>query len=165
VPYHPVVKPKPLEVPVEKQKPDKPRPQVQRIANVQPRIEAPPVEVAILVEQGEPAPPEVATADTSVDIVDTAPVAAVRLEYAEAPPPTYPREPLRRRIEGTVMLQVLVDVDGHPLDVLVQESSGNRQLDEAARTQVLKRWRFRPAMRDGVAIQALGLVPVVFKVQ
>jgi periplasmic protein TonB len=64
-----------------------------------------------------------------------------------------------------VLLQVLVDIDGRPLDVLIQQSSGNRRLDEAARLQVLKRWTFRPAMQNGVAIQAMGLVPVVFKVQ
>lgn len=165
VTYRPVLKPKPIEVPIERPKPDETRPQVRRIATVQPRIEAPPVDVPILVEQGDPAPPDAGDAEAPVDVIEAPSVAAVRLEYADAPPPAYPREPLRRRIEGTVMLQVLVDVDGRPLDVLVQQSSGNRQLDEAARTQVLKRWKFRPATRDGVAIQALGLVPVVFKLQ
>ena len=90
------------------------------------------------------------------------PIAAVRLEYASAPPPAYPRDALRMRAEGTVMLQVLVDRDGRPLDVQVQSSSGNRALDEAARKHVLKRWTFRPAMRDGVAVQAIGIVPIDF---
>ena len=165
VPYHPIVKPKPLEVPVERQKPDKPQQRVQRIATVQPRIETPPVDVPILVEEGEQAPPDTGPVIDTPDVIEPGPVAAVRLEYANAPAPAYPREELRRRIEGTVLLQVLVDVDGRPLDVLVQQSSGNRRLDEAARLQVLKRWTFRPAMQDGVAIQAMGLVPVVFKVQ
>jgi protein TonB len=66
------------------------------------------------------------------------------------------------RHEGTVLLEVLVDVDGRPLRVDVRRSSGHRQLDDAAREQVLARWRFRPAMRDGRAIQAIGLVPVNF---
>lgn len=165
VPYTPIVKPKPLEVPIERQKPDKPQQRVQRIATVQPRIETPPVDVPILVEEGEQAPPDTGPVIDTPDVIEPGPVAAVRLEYASAPPPAYPREELRRRIEGTVLLQVLVDVDGRPLDVLVQQSSGNRRLDEAARLQVLKRWMFRPAMQDGVAIQAMGLVPVVFKVQ
>ena len=33
---------------------------------------------------------------------------------------------------------------------------------EAARKHVLKRWMFRPAMQDGVAVQAIGLVPINF---
>jgi protein TonB len=69
---------------------------------------------------------------------------------------------LRDGVQGTVMLQVLVDVDGHPLEVQVQHSSGNRQLDNAARRQVLEHWTFRPAMKDGRAVQAIGLVPIAF---
>jgi protein TonB len=154
----------PIPVPVEK--PDKPRPEVRNIASVQPpRVEAPAIDVPILVEEGEQAPPDTGpVVDHGSDVVQPT-IAAVRLEYAHAPAPAYPREELRRRIEGTVLLQVLVDVDGHPLDVVVQQSSGNHRLDEAARLQVLKRWTFRPAMQNGVAIQAMGLVPVVFKIQ
>lgn len=91
----------------------------------------------------------------------TAPT-AVQLEYLSAPPPKYPRGALSRRIEGTVLLQVLVGVNGRPLDVTVSQSSGNRELDEAARSQILKRWSFRPAMQNGQAVQALGMVPIAF---
>ncbi|MDQ3159561.1 MAG: energy transducer TonB [Pseudomonadota bacterium] len=91
----------------------------------------------------------------------TAPT-AVQLEYLSAPPPKYPRGALARRIEGTVLLQVLVGIDGRPLDVTVSQTSGNRELDEAARSQILKRWSFRPAMKNGQPVQALGLVPVAF---
>ncbi len=87
---------------------------------------------------------------------------AIQLEYLSAPPPKYPRNALSRRIEGTVLLQVLVGVDGRPLEVTVSQSSGNHELDEAARSQILKRWSFRPAMKNGQAVQALGLVPVAF---
>ncbi|MGV8944562.1 TonB family protein [Thermomonas sp.] len=93
--------------------------------------------------------------------ISTAPT-AVQLEYLSAPPPKYPRGALSRRIEGTVLLQVLVGIDGRPLDVSVSQSSGNRELDEAARSQILKRWSFRPAMKNGQAVQALGMVPVAF---
>ncbi|MGN6512928.1 MAG: energy transducer TonB, partial [Lysobacteraceae bacterium] len=91
------------------------------------------------------------------------PLAGVQLEYAQAPAPAYPRDALRDGIEGSVLLKVLVDVDGRPLDVQVARSSGNRSLDRAAREQVLRQWRFRPAMRDGRAVQAIGLVPVEFR--
>ena len=94
----------------------------------------------------------------------TAPT-AIQLEYMSAPPPKYPRNALSRRIEGTVLLQVLVGIDGRPIDVTVSQSSGNRELDEAARSQILKRWSFRPAMKNGQAVQAVGLVPVAFALQ
>jgi periplasmic protein TonB len=61
-----------------------------------------------------------------------------------------------------VTLRVLVDVDGRPIDVQVEHSSGHRVLDAAAKKQVLAKWRFRPAMQDGQVVQAIGMVPVVF---
>ena len=88
--------------------------------------------------------------------------APMQLAYRDAPAPAYPRAALQRRLAGTVLLQVLVDVDGRPLEVTVSRSSGHRELDEAARLQVLKRWRFQPANRDGLPVQAIGLVPVEF---
>ncbi|MFS8137643.1 MAG: TonB family protein [Thermomonas sp.] len=93
--------------------------------------------------------------------VSSAPT-TVLLEYLSAPAPNYPRGALARQIEGTVLLQVLVGIDGRPVEVTVSQSSGNRDLDEAARQQILKRWSFRPAMKNGQAVQALGLVPVAF---
>lgn len=109
-----------------------------------------PVAGSPVVEEVTPVPP-------------TGPLAGVQLEYAQAPAPAYPRDALRDAIEGTVLLKVLVDVDGRPLDVQIERSSGNRSLDRAAREQVLQRWRFRPAVQDGRAVQAIGLVPVDFR--
>ena len=68
----------------------------------------------------------------------------------------------QRGITGTVLLQVLVGIDGRPLEVTVAQSSGNRELDEAARAQVLKRWSFQPASKNGQAVQAIGMVPIEF---
>ena len=126
---------------------------------------------AVLVADGSEAAvaPDVPVADTppaAGDIGDIAPpVQGVSLQYAAAPPPSYPAAARRMHFEGTVLLAVLVDTNGRPLRVEVRESSGHRQLDEAARDQVLARWRFQPAMRDGRAIQAIGLVPVDFRLR
>jgi protein TonB len=118
----------------------------------------------VVVDDGVlPADPvDTSPAETRAPAETSGPVPGVRLEYQQAPAPAYPRDALRDGIQGTVMLQVLVDVDGRPLDVRIQQSSGNRQLDNAARRQVLEHWRFRPAMKDGRAIQAIGLVPIDF---
>jgi len=69
---------------------------------------------------------------------------------------------LRNPQQGTVLLRVEVDSSGQPVAVSIERSSGSRSLDQAARQQVLKRWRFEPAQRDGVAVPAIGLVPVQF---
>lgn len=97
--------------------------------------------------------------------IPTGPAEASSLEYLTAPPPPYPPDAVRQQIEGVVTLRVLVDVDGTPLEVEIKRSSGNRRLDEAARRQIMRKWRFKPAIRDGVAIQVYGVVPVEFSLQ
>jgi protein TonB len=84
------------------------------------------------------------------------------IAYETATPPAYPIQALRAGVEGTVLLKVLVDVTGKPVQVAVQHSSGSHALDDVARRHVLSTWRFHPAMRDGRAIEAWALVPVRF---
>ena len=136
-----------------------------------PRIEVPPtpgpaVVVDLGSEQAMPALPEAPATDLASSLeVATQPLAGARLEYLHAPPPIYPRASMRAGNEGTVLLEVLVDVDGHPLRVEVRQGSGDSRLDAAARRQVLAHWQFRPAMHNGRAIQAIGLVPVNFRLR
>ena len=125
--------------------------------------------VAVSETGTERATESTATEDAGPVIESMAPAAMgpapVQLEYERAPAPNYPRNAQRLGLTGTVTLQVLVGIDGRPLEVSVVQSSGHRELDEAARAQVLKRWSFRPATRDGQAIQAIGMVPIQFSLQ
>lgn len=150
--------PPPIPVPIVKQ-PPQPTPDV-----IRPQTTTPQAEAQVIVDQGSQQAIETPVPTNSPASIEASPtpLPGVRLEYADAPAPSYPRDALREGVEGTVMLQVLVDADGRPLDVQIQHSSGNRQLDLAARRQVLERWRFRPAMKDGRAVQAIGLVPIAF---
>ncbi|NIK53017.1 protein TonB [Xanthomonas arboricola] len=106
-------------------------------------------------------------ADTALDSAPTiaapsGPIEAGQLQYLSSPAPSYPVAALRAGQQGTVLLRVLVGTDGRPAEVSVQTSSGHRALDLAARSQVLRNWRFQPAMQNGQAVQAYGLVPVSF---
>ena len=160
----PIRRPEKLEV-----LPPPPKPERQtRLRNpVRTPAPTPPQPPIVIVEGADVAPPPGPVVDEVpvTPIIDTGPVAMERLEYASAPPPPYPPEAMRRRIEGTVLLRVLVDVDGRPLDAWVETSSGNRALDEAAQKFVLKKWRFRPAMQGSTAVQAIGLVPIKFSMR
>jgi len=78
------------------------------------------------------------------------------------PIPPYPAELLAARIEGKPTLRVLVGANGRAKEVTVHRSSGYRAFDESARDTVLRRWRFIPAKRKGVAVDCEVLVPVVF---
>ena len=76
-------------------------------------------------------------------------------------PPRYPLEAVRRGQQGNVMLNVLVATDGSVISVDVAQSSGFPLLDRAARDAVAK-WRFRPGMRDGLAVPSTIPVPLTF---
>ncbi|MFS8137809.1 MAG: energy transducer TonB [Thermomonas sp.] len=77
------------------------------------------------------------------------------------PPPNYPRDALRRGIGGTVRVQVTVAPDGSVERMEVASSSGNRDLDRAA-MEAVRRWRFKPAMRNGQPVSATVVIPLDF---
>ena len=78
------------------------------------------------------------------------------------PKPPYPLAARRRGLEGRVLLVVHVRADGSCARVQLKRSSGHAQLDDAALSTV-RRWRFLPAQRAGVAIDSWVEVPVSFR--
>jgi protein TonB len=117
---------------------------------VEGNVAAPPVTVPTL------APPQ----SVPGTAVNAAPVEA-SLAYRAAPL-QFPVQALRQRMHGSVLLRVLVDESGKPMDVVVEQSSGFALLDRSARAQVLASWRFQPALVDGKAVRAWARVPVTF---
>lgn len=159
-------KPKPDPIPViEKIRPatNDPKP---KVVQAQPQPVATQTDIAVPdgTEYVEPQPVDTTIGPTEIG-TPVEPQAASSLEYAAAPPPTYPRDALMDGLQGTVYLKVLVDVDGKPLSVEIQRSSGHHKLDDAAKRQVLKKWKFRPAIQNGQAIQVYGIVPVHFSLE
>jgi periplasmic protein TonB len=81
---------------------------------------------------------------------------------ADNPKPEYPLAARRRGIEGRVVVQAVVPPSGENPWVGVLRSSGHDVLDRAA-LAAIKNWRFRPATRDGQAIEAGVDIAVVFR--
>lgn len=65
--------------------------------------------------------------------------------------PVYPAFSSENGEEGVVGISVSVAADGTPTRVIVSESSGYSRLDQSAKRAV-QNYRFKPAMRGGVAI-------------
>lgn len=155
--------PKPIEAAIAAPHPaSTPLPAVPRVerTTVAPVDDAPVFETAGPLDL--PALPRMA-ADAGPAIPDLSPLTGARLAYASAPPPPYPPAAVRMGRSGTVLLEVTVDAEGRPVDVRVVRSSGHRDLDRSALQQVLRHWRFQPAMRDGHAVTAVGRIPVDFR--
>lgn len=138
-------------------------------ASLQPRVDA--LHNPLLLEPlpgdltADPSGPAESAQTQEASLVPVLPPSRAALQTLSAPPPPYPGKAVRERLTGTVVLEILVDVDGLPMEVRVVESSGHRELDRAARRVVLARWRFVPATVDGHAVQALGRVPIEFKLE
>lgn len=142
-------------------------PRIQPPAVTHQQVIAPPsMDVPLLADQGEfiaAVPEPSADAGAAATIEPPGPPTGMQLQYAHAPSPAYPPPAVRRGLEGVVLLRVLVDVDGRPLEVQVERSSGHAVLDREAQRHVRRHWRFQPALRDGQPVQAVGLVPVDFR--
>jgi len=82
--------------------------------------------------------------------------------YLHNPSPSYPMAARRRGDQGTVTVKVLVTAEGLPANVSLEKTSGHAALDEAAVTAV-RSWRFVPAREGKQAVEALYIVPVVYR--
>jgi TonB family protein len=74
--------------------------------------------------------------------------------------PKYPEGAFNKRVQGTVLLMLVIDTAGNVSEAEVLESV--KELDEASITCV-KEWRFKPALKDGQAVGTLALAPVKFR--
>jgi protein TonB len=109
------------------------------------------------------APQPAPVAAPAVQAPVAAPITAARFDadYLQNPKPVYPAMSRRLGEEGKVVLRVRVSVQGQPLTVEVNKSSGFPRLDDAARLAV-ERWRFVPARQGNEPIEASVLVPLNF---
>jgi protein TonB len=144
-----VPEPKPSPEPVKKKRIAKPKPTAKPVAQPQP------------VEVAASRVPVVESGSATVDL----PVILPRADaaYLKNPPPKYPRIMLRRGIEGTVLVSAEVLDDGRCHHVKLKESSGHRQLDEAALSAV-KSWQFVPARKGNMKVVAWVDIPVDFRI-
>ncbi|MCW8807871.1 MAG: energy transducer TonB [Rhodanobacter sp.] len=69
--------------------------------------------------------------------------------------PTYPRAALRARRSGWVVVSFTINPNGRTSDVQVVDSQPRRLFDRAA-TDAVRRYRFTPAMKDGVAVSTVS---------
>jgi periplasmic protein TonB len=104
------------------------------------------------------APPAIETGPTVPALPDTEPTAVGYGMHASV---AYPHDSLKAREQGTVMLLVLVGLDGKVEDIKIDKSSGYARLDRAALNAV-KTWSFNPARHGGIAERAWAKVPISF---
>jgi len=77
--------------------------------------------------------------------------------------PEYSKAALAARLEGKVVLSIIVNQEGIPEDVTVLKPLG-MGLDESAE-ECVKKWRFNPGTKDGRPVKVRAKVEVSFQMQ
>lgn len=153
----PEPEPEPLPEPIEDAKPVLEAPE--------PKPEEEPEEIE---EEPEPEPePEpvaerTALEESEADGLSNEPVMVSEPAIRNWVEPRYPRTAQRRNQQGVVMLDVIVDEEGNPLEISILTSSGHNALDEAAIAAV-SRWEFEPEQRNNQFVKSRVHVPVAFQ--
>lgn len=76
------------------------------------------------------------------------------------PEPDYSEEARKVKLQGSVVLSLVVDATGHPRNVKIARSLG-MGLDEKAK-EAVEKWKFAPAMKDGYPVATRVEVEVNF---
>ena len=80
------------------------------------------------------------------------------------PAPTYPPDAIRNGETGTAVVRIEVGADGEPVEVSLVTRTGSRSLDRAA-LAAARRWKFRPAQRNGQPVPGTVEAPIAFSLE
>jgi protein TonB len=119
---------------------------------VEPQPPAPPIAAPVAVAPAAPAPPPV---PARVELPSS------NADYLQNPKPVYP--PISKRLgeQGKVVVKVLIGADGSAQDAQLKKSSGFDRLDRIA-LETVRKWRYVPGKRGGVAEAMWFDVPIDF---
>ena len=90
--------------------------------------------------------------------------AAPDSRYAGDFQPPYPPQLLRTGVEGKAVIKVLIGTDGRVKQVAIV-SADDPLFADASERQALRHWRFKPATRDGVPVEAWKQMTVRFEIR
>ena len=116
-------------------------------------------DVATIAEPTVPVAAPTIAPGTLVDAgeVDSAPVSLSRKL------PVYSMQARQLRLQGTVVMRVLVNEQGTVDDVVLVEGVNGADLNNAA-MRAAKSWTYRPATKDGVPVKVWKTEQIVFKI-
>ena len=78
-----------------------------------------------------------------------------------SPEPAYSEEARKAKFQGTVLLWIVVDVQGMVRNIRIAKPLGMRLDEEAVKT--VSTWKFKPALRQGVPVPVQVEVEVSFR--
>lgn len=95
--------------------------------------------------------------DTIYTKVDVNPVPV------KTPPPDYPENMKRQGVSGVVAVSIVIDEKGAVLNASVAKSSQSEF--EAPALEAVKKWKFKPAQKDGAPVKMKVTIPIRFNLE
>ncbi len=121
---------------------------------------APPPQPTVTKTEAQPAAPAVKEGDT----VEMGPD-VVKPEMVTRVQPVYPPVAKTMKVQGTVILSILISETGSVSEVRVlRPVGGSSGLNEAA-VAAAKKWKFKPAVKQGKRVKVWVTYPVSFKLE
>jgi len=75
--------------------------------------------------------------------------------------PRYPQDAFVKKVEGTVLVEFVIDAGGRVVSARVRQSV---PLLDAAALEAVREWVFAPAFKHGVPVASVALAPVIFRI-
>ena len=88
--------------------------------------------------------------------------ADANLSYNATVQPSYPADSVKNHEQGTVLVNVLVGIDGKVHSIKVDPATQASPALVKATTDAVSKWHFNPAMKNGKPVEAYARVPVNF---
>ena len=178
VTFTPTKPPVVVNIPPEKTPPPEPEPQakVERqlpqpvfIRPVEPIIPMEPYEPLVPVQDGpivQQLPPVGGGIGAIIDPPRRAPVLSgpMLATRGDALKPPYPNDKLRLEQEAVLKLRLTIDARGR-VTAVDPVGTADPSFLEAARRHIIKVWRYRPAMEDGVAVPTTTVINLSFRLE
>jgi protein TonB len=95
--------------------------------------------------------------DTIYTKVDVNPVPV------KTPPPDYPEAMKRQGVSGVVAVSIVIDEKGVVVSSSVAKSS--QPEFEAPALEAIKKWKFKPAQKDGAPVKMKVTIPIRFNLE
>ena len=92
-----------------------------------------------------------------IHLIDTQPIAIKKVN------PRYPIQALNIEVDETVLLNVLVSENGDVLETQVLSANKNLFGFDTASEEAVKKWKFKPATKDGVKVRVWKIIAFKFK--
>jgi TonB family protein len=109
---------------------------------------------------------KIKAAKDTKDMIDKMTSAVDKLpEVVKQGPVIYPEEDVKKQVQGTIYLRLLIDKDGIVKNIEVFKNDGGSKGMEKSAADAAYKTIYKPAQKDGKTVECSVVVPYKFRLQ